>query len=318
MDRATIRINKITPPYLLTSCLNFSFLTSSSTSSKKAFSASKLKYGLFPFLFVTYLCLEYIEHKTSDKTAKIIKKAGWSGPLVGSICGALPQCGFSVVAANFFAARVIGIGTLLAIFLSTSDEMIPIFISSSVAPGVIGRILALKFFIALISGIAVDAAAHVISYGFHADKHIHDLCERDNCGCEEDEGGVIHSALIHTIKITAFVFVVSLILSLLIGFAGRDAVASLMTGSPLIGSVITAFIGLVPNCAASVVITQMYLEGLLTAGQLMTGLLVGAGVGLLVLVRTNNHYKENAAVIATLLLLGIVWGTAIDMLGISL
>jgi hypothetical protein len=202
------------------------------------------------------------------------------------------------------------------VFLSTSDEMIPIFISSSVAPATIGKILAAKFVIALISGIIIDAASHVIRYGFHADKHIHDLCEREHCGCEDEEGGIVRSAFIHTMKITGFIFGISLALSLLMGFAGRDTISSILTAVPLLGTIFTGIIGLIPNCAASVVITQMYLEGLLTCGQLMAGLLVGAGVGLLVLFRTNNHHRENIAITASLLVLGIGWGILIDMLGI--
>jgi hypothetical protein len=195
--------------------------------------------------------------------------------------------------------------------------MIPIFISSSVAPAAIGKILAAKFIIALISGIVVDAASRVIRYGFHADKHIHDLCEREHCGCEDEEGGIIHSAFIHTLKITGFIFVISLALSIIMGIAGEDKIASLLSAIPLLGTILTGVIGLIPNCAASVVITQMYLEGLLTCGQLMAGLLVGAGVGLLVLFRTNSHHRENIAITAVLLALGICWGVLIDILGIT-
>ena len=148
-------------------------------------------------------------------------------------------------------------------------------------------------------------------------KHIHDLCEREHCGCEDEEGGILHSALIHTLKITGFIFVISLVLSLLMEFIGEGVMASFLTDAPIAGTIVTAVIGLIPNCAASVVIAQMYLEGLLTCGQLMSGLLVGAGVGLLVLVRTNNKSRENAKVIGTLLALGIAWGILIDMLGIT-
>ena len=163
----------------------------------------------------------------------------------------------------------------------------------------------------------IDAASRVIRYGFHADKHIHDLCEREQCGCEDEEGGIVHSAFVHTLKITGFIFAISLALSLIMGFAGKETVASLLSSVPLLGTVFTGIIGLIPNCAASVIIAQMYLEGLLTSGQLMAGLLVGAGVGLLVLFRTNNHHKENIAITAVLLGLGICWGVLIDILGIS-
>ena len=272
---------------------------------------------LIPFLFITYLVMEWLERKAEAQSVALLSRIGKFSHVLGAGIGLIPQCGFSAGAASLYSGGVITAGTLLAVFLSTSDEMIPIFLSSSVAPATIGKILAAKFVIALISGIVVDAASHVIRYGFHADKHIHDLCERDHCGCEDEEGSIVHSALVHTLKITGFIFIVSLALSLLLGYAGEESVASILTAVPVLATILTGIIGLIPNCAASVVITQMYLEGLLTCGQLMSGLLVGAGVGLLVLFRSNNHYKENVAITATLLGLGIFWGILIDMLGIT-
>ena len=272
---------------------------------------------LIPFLFITYLAMEWLEDKTEDQSVALLSRIRKFSHVLGAGIGLIPQCGFSAGAASLYSGGVITAGTLIAVFLSTSDEMIPIFISSSVAPATIGRILAVKFVIALISGIVVDAASRVIRYGFHADKHIHDLCERDHCGCEEEEGSILHSAFVHTLKITGFIFVISLALSLLIGFVGEETIASFLTGIPVLGTILTGIIGLIPNCAASVVITQMYLEGLLTSGQLMSGLLVGAGVGLLVLFRTNAHHKENIAITASLLILGVGWGLLIDMMGIA-
>ena len=272
---------------------------------------------LIPFLFITYLAMEWLEDKTEEQSVALLSRINRFSHVLGAGIGLIPQCGFSAGAASLYSGGVITAGTLIAVFLSTSDEMIPIFISSSVAPGTIGRILAAKFIIALISGVVIDAASRVIRYGFHADKHIHDLCEREQCGCEDEEGGIVHSAFVHTLKITGFIFAISLALSLIMGFAGKETVASLLSSVPLLGTVFTGIIGLIPNCAASVIIAQMYLEGLLTSGQLMAGLLVGAGVGLLVLFRTNNHHKENIAITAVLLGLGICWGVLIDILGIS-
>ncbi len=271
---------------------------------------------LIPFLFITYLAMEWLERKTEEQSVAMLSRINRFSHVLGAGIGLIPQCGFSAGAASLYSGGVITAGTLIAVFLSTSDEMIPIFISSSVAPAAIGKILAAKFVIALISGIIVDAASRVIRYGFHADKHIHDLCEREHCGCEDEEGGIVHSAFIHTLKITGFIFLISLALSLVMGFAGEESVASLLSAVPLLSTMLTGIIGLIPNCAASVVIAQMYLEGLLTCGQLMSGLLVGAGVGLLVLFRTNSHHKENIAITAVLLALGIGWGILIDMLGI--
>ena len=271
---------------------------------------------LVPFLFLTYAAMEWLERRTEEQSVDLLARIGKLGHVAGAGIGLIPQCGFSAAAASLYSGGVITAGTLIAVFLSTSDEMLPIFLSSSVGAGTIGKILAAKFVIALVSGIAVDLIARLVHHRSE-EKHIHDLCEREHCGCEDEEGGILHSALVHTLKITGFIFAISLVLSLLMAFIGEDALASLLAGAPIAGTIATAVIGLIPNCAASVVIAEMYLEGLLTCGQLMSGLLVGAGVGLLVLVRTNNKTKENAKVIGTLLALGIAWGILIDMLGIT-
>ena len=276
--------------------------------------------SMVPFLFITYLAMEWLERRTEEQSVQLLSRVGRFGHVIGAGLGLIPQCGLSAAAASLYSGGGITAGTLIAVFLSTSDEMLPIFISASVAPATIGKILMSKFVIALISGIAVDLIRRLVrsvaSY-FHEDKHIHDLCEQDHCGCEDEEGSIFHSALVHTIKITIFIFIVSLVISLVVGMVGRDELASLMTGAPIAGNLVCGLIGLIPNCAASVAIAQMYLEGLLTAGQLMSGLLVGAGVGILVLARTNHHPKENAAVIGTLWILGVAWGILIDLVGVT-
>lgn len=277
---------------------------------------------LVPFLFITYLAMEWLERKTEDSSVELLSGVGKFSHLLGAGLGLVPQCGFSAGAASLYSGGVITVGTLIAVFLSTSDEMLPIFISAAVAPATIGRILAIKFVIALISGFTVDFVwrrirGHHSQFGLHEEKHIHDLCELDHCGCEDEEGGIVHSAFVHTLKITAFIFVVSMALSLLVGFFGHAELAGLMTDAPIAGNIISGLIGLIPNCAASVAITQLYLEGMLTSGQLMSGLLTSAGVGLLVLVRTNQHAKENAAVIGTLWVLAVAWGILLDLTGIG-
>ncbi len=276
--------------------------------------------SLVPFLFVTYLAMEWLERKTEEQSVRLLSGVGKFGHLIGAGLGLVPQCGLSAGAASLYSGGVITAGTLIAVFLSTSDEMLPIFISAAVAPATIGKILLAKFLIALVSGFAVDMIRGLIrsvANYFHEEKHIHDLCEQDHCGCEDEEGGIFRSALIHTLKITVFIFIVSLVLSLIVGMVGHEELAGLMVGAPVAGNLICGLIGLIPNCAASVAITQMYLEGILTAGQLMSGLLVGAGVGILVMVRTNRHQKENAAVICTLWGLGVSWGILIDLIGLT-
>ena len=272
---------------------------------------------LIPFLFITYLIMEWLERRTEDQSVALLSSIGKLGPVVGAGVGIIPQCGFSAAAASLYSGGVISVGTVLAVFLSTSDEMVPIFISEAVSPATIGRLLLTKFAIALITGLMADFMIRVIHYTFRTHKHIHDLCEQDECGCEDEEGGIFHSALVHTIKITVFIFIVSLAISLLVGFTGEEAIASFLTGIPVIGVFLSGLIGLIPNCAASVIITQLYLQGLLTAGQLMAGLLVSAGVGVLVLIRTNRHQAENIRVIAALYASGVAWGIIIDILGIT-
>ncbi len=272
---------------------------------------------LIPFLFITYLAMEWMERRTEEQSVAMLTRIGRFGPVLGSAVGIIPQCGFSAAAASLYSGGVITVGTILAVFLSTSDEMVPIFISSSVSAQTIGKILAAKFIIALITGVIADMTVRIVNYTFRTHKHIHDLCEQEHCGCEDEEGGILHSALVHTLKITGFIFLISLVISLLVGFIGKQAMASFMTGIPVLGVFLSGLIGLIPNCAASVVITQLYLEGLLTAGQMMTGLLVGAGVGILVLLRTNRHQAENFRVIAVLYGSGVAWGLLIDLLGIT-
>ena len=272
---------------------------------------------LIPFLFITYLVMEWLERKTEDQSVAVLSRIGKFGPVFGAGVGIIPQCGFSAAAASLYSGGVISVGTLLAVFLSTSDEMVPIFLSESVSPAVIGKLLLTKFLIAMITGLFADFLIRVIHYTFRTHKHIHDLCEQDECGCEDEEGGIFHSAFVHTAKITIFIFIVSLAISLLVGFLGEEAIAAFLTGIPVLGVFLSGLIGLIPNCAASVVITQLYLKSMLTPGQLLAGLLVSAGVGILVLIRTNRHQAENARVIAALYASGVAWGLLIDLLGIT-
>ncbi len=272
---------------------------------------------LIPFLFITYLAMEWLERRTEDQSVALLSRIGRFGPVIGAGIGIIPQCGFSAAAASLYSGGVITVGTVLAVFLSTSDEMVPIFLSAAVSPAVIGRLLVTKFLIALITGITVDIVIRLVHYTFRTHKHIHDLCEQDECGCEDEEGGIFHSALVHTVKITVFIFIISLAISLLVGSIGEKTIASFLTGIPVLGVFLAGLIGLIPNCAASVVIAQLYLEGLLTAGQMMAGLLVSAGVGILVLVRTNRHQWENLRVIGVLYASGVAWGLLIDAAGIT-
>lgn len=283
---------------------------------------------LIPFLFLTYLVMEYLEHKTKNRSKQIMKKSGSFGPLIGGVVGAFPQCGFSAAAASLYSGGVISAGTLLAIFLSTSDEMLPIFISEAVSVGTILRILGLKIVLGALSGFVIDILwrfggkkrkereVHQHIHREHHEKDIHDLCESEHCHCED--GSIMKSAFLHTLQITLFIFLVSLVIGFGVEMAGRDAIGYFISGKPIIGVFLAALVGLIPNCASSVVITQLYLTGILGAGQMMAGLLVGAGVGILVLCRTNKGGRENLGLIAILYGTGVFWGILIEVFGIVL
>lgn len=276
---------------------------------------------LLPFLFVTYLAMEYLEHKTSDKSNQLVERSGKVGPLYGSLLGIVPQCGFSAAATNLYAGRVITLGTLIAIYLSTSDEMLPILISEKVSILLILKILFVKVVIGMIAGFAIDFIHQkFLRFTHMKDPHhlpdIHHMCEHEHCHC--DEKGIFPSALKHTVEIFVYILVISFLLNLVIAYIGEDTLSSFILNRPVIGELAAGLIGLIPNCAASVVITQLYLEGLLSAGPMMAGLLVSAGVGLLVLFKVNDHPRENLKILGLLYAIGVVSGLLIELFGITL
>ena len=271
---------------------------------------------LIPFLFVTYLAMEWLEGRTEERSVALLSRMGKPGCVLGAAIGLIPQCGFSAAAAGLYSGGVITVGTMLAVFLSTSDEMLPIFISSSVSPSVIAKLLGLKFVIAAVSGIIIDLGLQSLNKEARKSKHIHDLCEQDHCGCEE-ESSIVRSAAVHTFKIIVFIFIVSLALSLVVESVGKEAAAAVLSGAPVLGTFLMGLVGLIPNCAASVIVAELFIEGMITSGQMLSGLLVGAGVGILVLIRNNRHVSENVRIIATLYATGVIWGILIDAIGFS-
>lgn len=262
--------------------------------------------NLIPFLFLTYLAMEYLEHKTGSRTEKIVKKAGKWEPLIGGIVGAVPQCGFSAAASNLYAGRVITMGTLIAIYLSTSDEMLPILISEQVEIGLILKILLLKIVIGAIAGFLIDFVCRKKHQEEHV--HIHEMCEKEHCHCEK---GILYSAFSHTLKITVFIILITFLLNLILHNGGEEILEEILLNRPVVGPMIAGVVGLIPNCAASVVITQLYLKGAMSFGAMMSGLLVGAGVGILVLCRVNHSKKENLKIISLLYVIGVVSGVVI-------
>ncbi len=264
---------------------------------------------LVPFLFITYLLMEFLEHKAGDKTQHMIQKAGKFGPLPGALLGMVPQCGFSAAAANLYAGRVISVGTLFAIFLSTSDEMIPILLAQPQAISTIGQVLGIKVLIACVAGFVIDLLWR--RHEEHDHDHIHELCEHEHCNCEK---GVVRSALFHTLQITLFILLTTFVLNLVIHWIGEDTLASLVQNRPFLGPVVSALIGLIPNCASSVVLTQLFVQGAIGMGSLIAGLLVGAGVGLMVLFRVNENRRENLQITGVLYGIGVVSGIILELI----
>ena len=355
--------------------------------------------ALVPFLFVTYIALEALEHAAGNRANAVVRRAGAAGPVAGALLGIVPQCGFSAMAATLYAGRVVTLGTLVAVFLSTSDEMLPMLVAERVDAGLLFRVLGLKVLAALITGVLADLAiralrknARVHAFlrrtvlsvrrdGVEADvvdqmaeggetaEHICRLCEQDHCGCGHEHvhvhghgrddghghahdradghghghagghdhghagdhghdhdhghaggrfgivGSIVKSAVSHTVQVSLFIFLVTFALVLVLETMGEDALAAFLSGNQLLAVFASALVGLVPNCSASVVITQLYLEGVLGFAPLMAGLLTSAGVGYLVLFRTNRHPRENAVIVAGLFLVACVWGLVFSAFG---
>lgn len=355
--------------------------------------AGKDTLSLVPFLLVTYLALETLEHVAGDRVNGAIKRAGAAGPVVGSLLGMVPQCGFSAMAATLYAGRVVTLGTLVAVFLSTSDEMLPLLLAEQVPVQTMAMLLASKALIALVTGFIVDAAvrglrrnvrahaairrtvlgtavnpahancAHddhtggdiideVAEAGVSAD-HIHELCERDHCGCDEDEDerghghghehghegdyahergcacghehghshegapllSIIRSAISHTVQVSVFIFLVTLILVAVLETFGESTIEQFLRGNETLAILGSALVGLIPNCSASVVITQLYLEGALQLAPMLAGTLISAGVGYLVLFRTNRSARENALFLVMMYVIGAGWGLVLSACG---
>lgn len=350
--------------------------------------AGKDTLSLVPFLLVTYLALETLEHVAGDSVNGAIKRAGAAGPVVGSLLGVVPQCGFSAMAATLYAGRVVTLGTLVAVFLSTSDEMLPLLLAEQVPVQTMAMLLASKALIALVTGFIVDAAirglrrnarahaairrtvlgtaanpAHVncahddhtggdiidevAEAGVSAD-HIHELCERDHCGCDEDEDehghdhshdhghadeherhhdhshsyegapivSIIRSAISHTVQVSVFIFLVTLILVAVLETFGESAIEQFLRGNETLAVLGSALVGLIPNCSASVVITQLYLEGALQLAPMLAGTLISAGVGYLVLFRTNRSARENVVFLVMMYVIGAGWGLILSAVGL--
>lgn len=265
-------------------------------------------------LFLTYLLMEFIEHKASDKVKAVMARSDKVGPIAGGLFGALPQCGFSAAASNLYTGRVITLGTLIAVFLSTSDEMLPILIAGNIKITAILLILLYKCAVGIAIGFGIDIVLKIIKRD-EREINIDEICDNDDCHCEN---GIVHSAIHHTVSVSLFILFVSLILNTLIFFIGEENLGGSVFSVPVLSHLICSVIGLIPNCAASVALSKLALSGVISAGAMISGLLSGAGVGLLVLFRMNKHLKENFTVTAILVVSGLIFGLLADLIGIAL
>lgn len=264
---------------------------------------------LLPFLFIAFLIIELIEHKLNKQTKKLVSKSGKVGPLIGSLLGLFPQCGFSVMATNLYVTRIITLGTLISIYLATSDEMLPIMLSQKIAFIEIVKLLGIKFICGIIWGFIIDL---LLSKKSKKENINYEICDEDHCNCHEE--GVIKSTLIHTLKTLLFIMLVSFLLNILLHFIGEDNLSKVFLKNSIFGPFISSLIGLIPNCGSSIVITELYLNGAISLGSAMAGLLTGSGVALLVLFKENKDIKENIAILGLLYGLGVISGIIIELI----
>lgn len=262
--------------------------------------------SIIPFLFIAFLIIELIEHKFSDKTKKIITKSGRLGPLLGGILGAIPQCGFSVVATNLYITRIVSLGTLISIYLSTSDEMIPILLSHNVPIIEVIKIVGLKVIIGMICGFIID-----LVYRKKNKKDFH-LCEDDDCECEES---ILKSSIIHTLKTFLFIIIVSFCLNILFEYIDNKMIEKIFMSNSIFAPFLSSLIGLIPNCGSSIVLTELYVNNVISMGTTIGGLLTGSGVAILVLFKSNKNIKENLSILAIIYFIGVISGIIIDLIG---
>lgn len=265
---------------------------------------------LIPFLLVAFLIIELLEHKLNNKTKSIITKSKKVGPIIGSLLGVIPQCGFSVMATNLYITRIITLGTLISIYLSTSDEMLIIMISEKVEISLILKILLIKIFFGIIYGLIIDK---IINKKKKDKETNYELCDEEHCDCNHS---ILLSAIKHTLHITLFIFIITLIINTIFTLLGDNYLSKILLNNSILSPFITSLIGLIPNCAASVILTELYLNSTISLGALIGGLLTSSGSSLLVLIKNNKNQKENLSIILLLYTLGVLSGIIIELISL--
>ena len=265
---------------------------------------------LIPFLLVAFLIIELLEHKLNNKTKNILTKSKKIGPIIGSLLGVIPQCGFSVMATNLYITRIITLGTLISIYLSTSDEMLIIMISEKVEISLILKILLIKIFFGIVYGLIIDK---IINKKKKDKETNYELCDEEHCDCNHS---ILLSAIKHTLHITLFIFIITLIINTIFTLLGDNYLSKILLNNSILSPFITSLIGLIPNCAASVILTELYLNSTISLGALIGGLLTSSGSSLLVLIKNNKNQKENLSIILLLYTLGVLSGIIIELISL--
>lgn len=266
---------------------------------------------MLPFLFLAFLIIEFLEHKAQDKIKSVFARAGSAGPAVATFLGCIPQCGFSVLSANLYSSGIITLGTLIAVFLATSDEAVILLATAHNGGFEIFKLLVTKIVIALICGYIIYFIEKK-KHKHHHHHHSHDLCEHDHCGCEE-HGGVLRPALIHTVKVFGFLLLFTVVIDFAVAFIGTDALSHILLSESVFQPLLSAIIGFIPNCASSVLLTQLYIEGTLSFGALIAGLCTNAGAGLLILFRNKSKIKENIKILGILYACAVIPGVILHL-----
>lgn len=286
-----------------------------------AFSISTIFYIFFeafidtvktlPFLFIAFLLIEYLEHKAGDKIQHLFTRAGSAGPLIGTVLGCIPQCGFSVMSANLYSSGIITLGTLIAVFLATSDEAIILLATAENGGFEIFKLVITKIIIALFFGYTIYLIERKMHKGHHH-HHSHDLCEHDHCGCDENSG-VLRPTIIHTVKVFGFLFLFTFIIEIVVSFIGTERLSHILLSESVFQPFLSALIGFIPNCASSVLLTQLYVENTLSFGALIAGLCTNAGAGMLILFRDKSKFKDNLKVLSIMYICSVVPGIILHL-----
>ncbi len=268
---------------------------------------------LLPFLFFAFLIIEIIEHKLSKKTKNAVMKAGKFGPVIGSLLGAIPQCGFSVVATNLYITRVLSLGSLIAIYLSTSDEMLPVLLSNNIELSIILKIIGMKIIVGMLFGFIIDL---VLRKKESKKENLHyDMCEHDHCHCKDS---ILKSSCVHTVKTLLFIIIISFVLNIIFAYGGNDLIEKIFLKDSLFGPLIASLVGLIPNCGASVILSELYATGAISVASLIAGLLTGSGVALLVLFKSNANIKENLSILGLIYGIGVFVGLFLEVIRFTL